>query len=233
MGFWEVTGVRRRLAHAAIAAGVLVVPAAAAAQASAATLSVNKLCYVNKYTKTSVRQAKMIITGSGYVPGDPVVLATTDGSISTEVTASPTGTISDTIGAPTEFFKEPGSKGLILSATDNTASGQTITGGTLFKATNLAVATVPATARPARRVTWYFSGFTRGKYIYGHYLHKGREVKRARFGKAKGPCGLLRIKARFFPGGHQRYTSYGLQLDNTRLYRRKSSPRIDTALSTF
>jgi hypothetical protein len=81
-------------------------------------------------------------------------------------------------------------------------------------------------------VTWYFSGFDGGHYIYGHYLRHGREVARARFGHAKGDCGLLRVRARFFPG-HQRYRTYGLQFDDTRLYSKRSSPRIVITLGAY
>ncbi len=79
-------------------------------------------------------------------------------------------------------------------------------------------------------MTWYFSGFDKGRYVYGHYLRHGREVARARFGRTKGNCGLLRTRAPFFPGGRQRYASYGLQFDDARHYSRHSSPRIVTSL---
>jgi hypothetical protein len=172
----------------------------------------------------------MLVTGSGYVPGDSVAISSSDGSVNTVLQANAAGDIAGTVGAPTPFFKRPGSKALALTANDYSSSLGTITGATFLKVTDLAVATVPALARPARKVTWYFSGFSTGRYVYGHYLRHGREVARARFGQAKGACGLLRVQARFFPGGHQRYRTYGLQFDDTRHYSRHSSPRIVTSL---
>jgi hypothetical protein len=232
MRFWAMSGVRRRLVHAAIGAGLLLAPAVTAAQASAATLAVNKVCYINKFTRTTIRQAQMLVTGTGYVPGDSVTITSSDGSVNRVLQADPSGTISGTIGAPTPFFKLPGSKPEALVADDFSAGG-TIQAGTFLKVTDLAVATVPARARPSRRVTWYFSGFNQDNTIYGHYTRHGRQVARAVFGRAKGVCGLLKVRARFFPGGHQRYTSYGLQFDDSKHFSKRSSPRIVTSLNSF
>jgi hypothetical protein len=232
MSFWEVAGLRRRCTQAAIGVGIVFVPAVTAVQSSAATLTVNHVCYVNKFTRTSVRQAPMLVTGSGYVPGDSVTITSSDGSINKVLQATPAGTIDATIGAPTPFLKLPSSKPLALIARDFSTSSGTITAATFLKVANLAVATVPAMARPSRKVTWYFSGFHTGRYVYGHYTRQGREVARARFGRAKGTCGLLQVRAPFFPGGHQRYRSYGLQFDDSQHYNRHSSPRIVTSLGS-
>jgi hypothetical protein len=232
MSLCEVAGVRRRCVQAALGIGALLLPGVTAVQASAATLAVNQVCFVNKFTRTSVRQAPVLVTGSGYVPGDSVTITSSDGSVNKVVQATPAGTLDTTIGAPTPFLKLPSSKALTLTATDFINSSGTVTGTTFLKVTDLAVATVPALARPSRSVTWYFAGFTTGRYIYGHYTRNGREVARARFGRAKGDCGLLRVKARFFPGGHQRYRSYGLQFDDSGRYNKHSSPRIVTSLGS-
>lgn len=228
----EAAAACRRLTRALVVAGALLAPGAGAAQAAAATLSVNQLCYVNKPTRTTIHRAPMVVTGTGYVPGDSVTIASGDGSVNQVLQADSTGSIAGTIGAPTPFFKLPGSQVVGLTADDYSAGG-TIQGATFVRVADLAVATVPARAMPARKVTWYFSGFLPGRYIYGHYLRHGREVARARFGRARGVCGLLRTRARFFPGRHQRYSSYGLQFDDSRPYSRRSSPRIISALSTF
>jgi hypothetical protein len=230
MSLCEMASVRRYCVQVAIGVGVVLLPGVTAVQASAATLAVNKVCFVNKFTRTSVRHASVLVTGSGFVPGDSVTITSSDGSVNKLAQATPAGTIDTTIGAPTPFLKLPSSKSLTLTASDFSNSGGTVTATTLFKVTDLAVATVPVQARPSRRVTWYFSGFTTGRYIYGHYTRSGREVARARFGRAKGDCGLLRVRARFFPGGHQRYRTYGLQFDDSGGYNKHSSPRIVTSL---
>jgi hypothetical protein len=230
MRFWDLGEIRRRCLQGTITAAALLMPAAATAGASAATLAVNKACYVNKFTKSSIRLAPMHVTGSGFVPDDSVTITSSDGSLNKVVQADPAGMIDASIGAPTPFFELPASMPLTLTATDYSTSQGTITGATFLKVTDLAVATVPSIARPSRRVAWYFSGFETGRFIYGHYLRHGREVARARFGRSKGDCGLLRTRARFFPGGRQRYASYGLQFDDARHYNKRSTPRIVTSL---
>ena len=220
-----------RFVRAAVSVVALLTPAAVAAQASAATLSVNRGCFVNTITKGTILPAPMVVTGSGYVPGDPVTITSTDGTVDKLTQASPSGTIAVPIGAPTPFLKLPGSKVVALTASDYNAAG-TITGGTFLKTTYLDVATVPGTARPSQKVTWYFSGFRPGRPIYVHYLHRGRQVARMRFGRAKGVCGLLRTRARFFPG-RQRYHTYGLQFDDSQRYSKRSRPRILNTLIPF
>ncbi|MGH2915837.1 MAG: hypothetical protein ACRDMX_12710 [Solirubrobacteraceae bacterium] len=79
---------------------------------------------------------------------------------------------------------------------------------------------------------WSFSGFRPGKTIYGHYIH-GRQVALARFGRAHGPCGMLKVRARFYPGGHPRSRSYRLQLDQSRHYSKRARPRVLTSISAF
>jgi hypothetical protein len=210
--------------------GALLAPGPAAAQASAAKLSVNKPCYVDTVDRTGVRAAMMTVAGSGFVPGDPVHITSSDGSVNDQTTANNLGDINVTIGAPTPTFTLPVDKVQTLTASDFAASG-TVTASTPVKDTELAVATRPAQARPAQRVTWYFAGFRPGHLVYGHYLRK-HQVALARFGRARGVCGLLRVRARFYPGGHQRYQHYRLQFDDSRRYHKHSTPRIDTSLNT-
>jgi hypothetical protein len=90
----------------------------------------------------------------------------------------------------------------------------------------------PTEAALTKKVTWYFSGFRRGKFIYAHYLHK-KPAAQARFGRATGPCGLLKVKARFYPGGHPRFKTYTVQIDDSKRYSKHASPKIVTKLGTF
>src|SRR6202020_34649 len=99
-----------------------------------------------------------------------------------------------TTGAPIPFLSLPGSKAVTLTAQDFTAAGTTITATARTQAAQLAVDTKPAQARLSKKVTWYFSGFRPGRFIYGHYLRK-KPVATAKFGRAKGPCGVLKVKA--------------------------------------
>lgn len=218
---------RRRLLQLMLAAMLTLAPGALAAQASAASLSVNKRCYVN--TK---KRAVMTVSGSGFVPGDAVEVSSSDGSVVASATANASGAIGITTGAPIPFFNLPGSKTVTMTAQDFTGTGTTITATVKAHIAPLAVATKPAQARLSKKVTWYFSGFRPGKFVYGHYLRK-KQVARAKFGRARGTCGVLKVKAKFYPGGHPRFKSYGLQIDDSGRYTKHASPKIDTKLGTF
>ncbi len=226
MGIRELA-VGRRLVQATIGVATLFVPGAIATEATAATLNVNRPCYVNARSR-----AAMGVLGTGFTPGDPVTISSSDGSVSANATADANGNVGLTTGAPTPFFSLPGAKTVTLTAQDFTPSGTTITAATRVTTTALGVATRPSQARLTKRVTWYFSGFRPGRYVYGHYLRR-HQVARARFGRAKGPCGLLRVRARLYPGGHPRSKSYKLQIDDSKRYSKHASPRIDTRLNTF
>jgi hypothetical protein len=206
--------------RAAFGAAALLVPAAFASAAGAATIGVSRPCFVDVGTKA----APMLVSGSGFVPGDEVSLTSSDGSVDATATADPSGAIALTTGAPNPSFKLPGAKTLTLTANDFSSNG-TITATVPVTVTTLAAVPKPTQAKLTSKVTWYFSGFTPGKYVYGHYLRK-KQVARARFGRAKGPCGVLKVRARFYPGGRPRYDSYTLVFDNSRRYSKKTRPRV-------
>jgi hypothetical protein len=221
----EVLGARRGLMMVVVG-GTLITPTAA----SAATLSVDKPCYVDTVAGSVLKAAPMLVSGTGYHPGDSVSITSSDGSVNVQATADSSGDLALTTGAPTPVFSRPGAKVQMLSANDYNPAG-TITATTPVQDTELAAATVPRHAPLAKRVTWYFSGFLPGRLIYGHYLRR-HQVALARFGRSTGVCGLLRVRARFYPGAHQRYRHYGLQLDDSRHYSKHSRPRIITSLNT-
>lgn len=219
----------RRLRRVVLGLGILIAPAAFASQASAAaTLAANQPCYVN----AGKNPAAMVLTGTGFTPGDQVMITSGDGSVDATANVNTAGQISVVTGAPTPFFNLPGQKTETITATDLPLSGGEITATTTVRVAPLAVETVPAEAKFSKKVTWYFSGFLPGKTVYGHYLRNGKQVARAQFGRAQGPCGVLKSKARFFPGGHPRFKKYGVQIDNSKRYSKHASPRIDTKLGT-
>ena len=215
------------VAHAgcALGAALLFVPAVGAAQASAATISVNKKCYVT----TSKQRAQMTVIGSGFVPGDTVLLQSGDGTVNATGPVSPAGTISITTGAP--LPKAIAEQSTTVTATDFSTSGQ-VAAATTVSVAPLAVKTKPARAKFTHPVTFFFFGFKPGKQIYAHYLHP-KQVARERFGKAKGACGVLKTKALLFPGGHPQFKTYKVQFDDAKAYGRHASPKIDTKLNTF
>ncbi|MGH2869879.1 MAG: hypothetical protein ACRDNK_20215 [Solirubrobacteraceae bacterium] len=227
MRLCESAGGRRRLLGAAVGVLALAVPALGTASASAATINVTQACYVNA---NPLKGAPIAVAGSGFTPGDTIeiegqgVFATT--------TASPTGQILVGTGGPILSTKGPAAQSFTLTANDQTNPAGNPLAMTTVRMANLSVATTPAVARPTRKVTWHFSGFTPGKTIWVHYLHK-RVVNRTSFGKAKGPCGMLSAKRKFYPGGHPHFAKYTVVIDQVKRYTKRARPRIVTTLSFF
>ncbi|HEY5427508.1 MAG TPA: hypothetical protein VIK04_00205 [Solirubrobacteraceae bacterium] len=226
-----MTATHRRLAGVAASAGVLLASAGAmAAQAAAATITVDKPCYVN----TAAGPAQMVITGGGFNPGDNVSII--GGTTDTSAMADPNGNFVTTATAAPELNTEgPGTIATTLTATDqDLTTDATITAQTTARSANLAVATKP-TSIPAkdikqRKITFSFSGFTPGKDVYGYYLRK-RVVAREKFGKATGSCGTLKRKALLFPGGHPRKSTYNVAFESTSKYTKKAYPSVIGKLS--
>ena len=218
---------RRRLLHVSISVGALIVPAGAVAQASAATLAVTAPCYVNPSPTTG---AMIDVTGTGYTPGDTIQVS--GFGVAGHTTAAPDGAINLVTKGPTLSFTTPGQKSFPLQSQDET-SGSGFLASTSLTMANLAVDTQPAVAKPTRKVTWRFSGFIPGQSIYVHYLHKGTVVNRMAFGKAQAPCGTLKARDRFYPGGHPHFGTYQVVFDQVKRYTRRARPRISTKLTFF
>jgi hypothetical protein len=213
------------LGAAALACGALAC-GALAAQASAADLAVTASCYVVAGTNAP----SMSFSGSGYTPGDPVLIASDEGSVNTSVKADSLGQISGRADAPTPFFATPGAKRIGLTATDQTPTGTTITGSTTINVTELGWEHGSTKARNGlgaltEKTNWSFSGFQPGKPIYGHYLFRGKQVALASFGRAKAPCGTRKVRTRLYPATPH-HNSYVIQYDDARAYSKKSQPRI-------
>jgi hypothetical protein len=216
----------RRLASFAVTAcGAVSATAALAAQASAATLAADKACYVNPDPAVGV---PMTIIGAGWVPGSTVQL--TGGSIFADATADATGAVTfSTATAPTLATVDPGAKTTVLTASDNNGT----TANVSVMSANMAVATKPGSVRNVRKdkVTFSFSGFVPGKRIYGYYLRRKKIVAKDRFGKAHGPCGLLKQKALLYPGGRPTHNSYTVTFESSSRYNKKVFPRVTGTLS--
>lgn len=219
----EVRSPRRRLPTlTACAALALASSGVAAAQASAQSIGVTG-CVVN----TNDQPAQMIVSGTGFAPGDTIELSTTTGGGSGTATSDAGGQFQSAITGPLLSILGAGEQSFTLTATDDN-NGATAT--TTFEAANLAVTTNPPEAKVSRKVSYTFSGFVPGHEIYVHYLHKKKVTATAKFGRAKGACGLLKARAKLYPG-KQRFSQYTVQFDQTRHYSAKSLPRVVRTLS--
>ncbi len=198
----------------------------AAAQASAAAIAVSPACVVNP---TPAIGSPMKVTGSGFTPGDSVDFTSNKGGASGTATADASGNVATTMRGPILRTMNPAAAAFVLTAKDKT-DGVT-TASTPFDAANLAVTTHPLEGSPSKKVTWLFSGFVSGAEIYAHYLHKGKVTATATFGRAQGPCGVLKKKAVFYPG-NAKYSIYKIQVDDARHYLAGTLPRWVATLKT-
>jgi hypothetical protein len=218
----------RRVATIAITA-CCAVPAAGAlaAQASAATLQANKACYVNA---DPAQGAAMVVTGSGFEAGATVQL--TGGTSIGTATADPNGNVTIAAQAPELATVAPASKTTTLTATASNPDGTTTTAAVKVQSANLAVNTTPTSVRNVRKdkVTFSFSGFVPGKHIYGYYVRK-KVVAKAKYGKAKGPCGLLKEKALLFPGGRPQKNQYKVTFESSSTFNKTAFPRVTGTLN--
>jgi hypothetical protein len=176
----------------------------------------------------------MVVTGSGYVPGDLVSITSSAGLVDTSATADGSGNIALSTTAPIPPKNAAGAQGVVLTADDESLNGS-ITATAPVSVALLYVFHGGAKKRPGlgafrEKTSWSFSGFTPGKYIWGHYIIHKRQVARIRFGKASGACGVLKTRAKLFPATpHHR--SYPIQVDNSKRYSSHSLPKVSGRLT--
>jgi hypothetical protein len=219
----------RRLASIAVTACCAVsATGALAAQASAATLTADKACYVNADPASG---APMTITGTGFVPGTTVQLQ--GGTAFANTVADAAGNVSFSTNAPQLKSFSPGSRKTLLAATADNPDGTQTTANVSVMSANLAVATSPRSVKNVRKdkVTFSFSGFTPGKHIYSYYLRGKKVVAKDKFAKAQGPCGLLKEKALLYPGGRPTHDTYTVTFEDSSRYSKSVFPRVTGTLS--
>lgn len=220
---------KRAAAVVLAAAGAsLGVAGTASAATVPATLSVNQPCYVT----VGKTRPTMVVTGTGYIPGDQVIVSDRTGFFNETVTADASGAITASGPAPVTFFSHPGEKADTISATDYSMNGNTYLGTAQTELSFLGVsASKTRRAHGLKALTfktrWTFSGFPEGRFIYAHYLYGRKVVARQRFGRAHGPCGLLTVRKRLYPA-KPHHRQYRLQIDTRKKYSRKASPRLVT-----
>lgn len=222
-----MTSSQRLVGFALTACGAAMAASVAlATAASAATITLDRPCYVN----TASGPATMTISGAGFTPNEAVRL--TGGPVNVTPTVDASGAFTTTAAAPGLAATGPGTLATTLNATD-AATGHTVATAKALSA-NLSVSTkpgsIPAKDIRKRKILFTFSGFTPGKNIYGYYLRK-KVVAKSRFGKAQGPCGTLKQKALLFPGGHPTKNQYVVAFESMSRYSAKAFPSVVGKLS--
>jgi len=213
------------LVLAALCAAALVVAPAASAAGAVAT---GRACYV----AAGNEGVSVDVTGSGFKAGEAVFAQIpAPGGLAgfVETTVNPDGTLSATVDHVYPEHIDPVAEKKTMQI-KGVLSDQ-ILAEVPFQITNLAVKTKPATAPFHRVVTYVFAGFRPHKPIFGHYFRHNHLVVTHKFGKAKGPCGLLHAKAKLFPGHGPRNAKYKVQFDDSKKVSPKARPKIVTSLA--
>jgi hypothetical protein len=216
-------GLRSALMRGVLSGGCVMAIAAggALAQAQAASISIAQRCIVDAPSAGAV--GKMTVNGQGFTPGDTVDVS--GGGVFATATVAANGTFTTTTGGPQTSFIGPGVRAFTLQAMGE-MGGQTATAKGLV--TNLAASARPGHAKPGHKVHWFFSGLRSGREVFGHYLiahgRRLRVFRTIRFGRAHGPCGVLRTRQVLVPG--KRVRNFTVQIDDSRRYRADALPRL-------
>lgn len=233
---------------AASVAGVALL--GAVASASAATVKLDRACYVNhdepflnkingdKYLRALIKHpllryshnAKMVVTGSGYPARRKVTISAT--------VHAPTNN-SDTVTGMTD------AKGAFRISMRNPDYGDDYEGpnDTRFTLTARVRRTAATThgyyaqrqmLLTANRVhgklepEYIFVGLRANAPIWGHFLLPGGKVEGSeRYGVAKGPCGILDVTVRYTWPFYTKYPKrFTVQYDNSKRYSPHARPRF-------
>ena len=197
--------------------------AVAASAHAAATLVVDRPCYV--ITK---KIPSMTITGSGYAPGSQVLI-TSNANVDGTATATAAGTISLKLNAPAPHFSVPSVKTFTFTAKDEGTSPAIVATSPVrvapLGALHGSTPKAPGLKALTEMTNWAFSGFPSGQTIYAHYTIQGQQVATQAFGKSQGVCGTLHVRAPLFPGTPQ-HASYPVQFDTAKKYSPKAVPKL-------
>ena len=202
---------------------------AAPAASAAGSVATGRACYV----AAGNEGVNVDVSGSGFTPGEAVFAQIpAPGGLAgfAETTVNPDGTLAAIVQHVFPQSIEPVAQSMKMQI-KGVLSDQ-ILAEIPFQITNLAVKTKPAVAPYHRVVKYIFAGFRPHKPIFGHYFRGGKLAVTHKFGKAKGPCGILHAKSRLFPGHGPRNAKYKVQFDNSKKVNRKARPKIVTTLGT-
>jgi hypothetical protein len=207
----------------------LVALIAAPSASAAGTVATGSACYA----ATGDEGVNIDVTGSGYTPGEAVFAQVpAPGGLAgfAEATVAPDGTFAVTVEHVFPAGIDPVAETFQMQVMG--VLSQLILAESSFQITNLAVATKPPTAPYSKVVKYTFAGFRPGAPIFGHYFRRNKLVVTHKFGKATGPCGILKTKAKLFPGHGPKAAKYKVQFDDSKKANPKAAPKIVTSLGS-
>jgi hypothetical protein len=205
----------------AIAAVMLAVPAAAAAEA---TLGVDPAarCYRE--------QERVFLPGAGFTPNGEVVFTRDGTPLGDPIRADAGGQLNPQLILPGLVA---GQRRLTYLATDQTDSALSADVSLLVTATNVAL--TPAGGAPNRLLTVRARGFFGGRTLYAHIVRTGKKTAQARnmrIGAITGSCKKVTARKRLFTkktaAGH-----YRVQFDTFRRYRPTRTIKTNFTITVY
>jgi hypothetical protein len=202
--------------------------AASASAHAAATLFVNRPCYVITRTIPS-----MTITGSGYAPNSHVLITST-ANVDASTNANAAGAIKLKLDAPAPHFSVPSVKTFTFTAKDENITPAIVASSPVrvapLGALHGSTPKAPGLKALTETTNWSFSGFAPGQTIYAHYTIQGQQVASQAFGTAHGACGTLHARAPLYPATPH-HASYPVQFDGASSYSPRTAPKISGRVS--
>lgn len=207
----------------ALAVALTATLGASASAHAAATLFVNRPCYV--LTK---KVPSMTITGSGYAPNSHVLITST-ANVDASTNATAAGTIKLKLNAPAPHFSVPSVKTFTFTAKDENTTPAIVASSPVrvapLGALHGSTPKAPGLKALSETTNWSFSGFTPGHTIYAHYTIQGQQVASQAFGTAHGACGTLHVRAPLYPATPH-HASYPVQFDAAQSYSTRTAPKL-------
>jgi hypothetical protein len=207
----------RTIAAATIAAAALT----GTAQAQAATLAVDATCYLSGSPINS--------SAAGFTPGGPVNFSF-DGQLASSGVADGAGNLAQPLTAPA---LPAGSAQHTFSLAAQDQTNPALAATTQVNVTERVATVSPHRARPKRRVKFKVHALNPNQPVWLHYVFHGRQRYRKRLGVARGACGSLTKRARFFPVNRPKTGTWTFQFDNRKKYSKHTQPQIRGPVRIF
>jgi hypothetical protein len=185
----------------AVAAALATLAAPSAAQAASLATKPAKPCYRSGENVNFV--------GSGFTPSSSANL-TRDGTFISPIPTDGSGQFD----ASLRLQQDRGTQIRTYTATD--ASNTGLSASVPVTVSAVAVRLSPATGSVSRRFRIRARGFTTGRTLWAHVVHR-RSHRRLKIGRLKGPCHNLRARRRLLPP-HARFGRHRIQFDTFRRY---------------
>jgi hypothetical protein len=192
-----------------------------ASEARAATVAVDATCYLTGSPVTA--------NATGFTPSGAVNFAF-DGQLASSGTADPAGNLTAPLTAP---ILPSGSHQHAFSLAAQDQTNPALSATTTVNVTERIATVSPHRAKPSRKVKFGVFALNPGQPVWLHYVFHKKQRARVKLGTAKGPCGTLHARKRFFPMSHPSFGTWTFQFDDSKRYSKKTQPQIRGPVTIF